>query len=110
METEPVMFCCEDCRSMLNEKCFVDPKTGEIYSVCAVCRWNRKNPIVPGKTKRPQGLHRPSTPNQVASVIPSCAWKVLNQREASNVRTWYRAKLVYHYSYKRIKLNAKALS
>lgn len=95
---------------MLNEKCFVDPKTGEIYSVCAVCRWNRKNPIVPGKTKRPQGLHRPSTPNQVASVIPSCAWKVLNQREASNVRTWYRAKLVYHYSYKRMKLNAKALS
>lgn len=109
-DKEPVMFCCEECRSMLNEKCFVDPRTGEIYSVCAVCRWNRKNPVLPGKTKRLQSVYRPSAPNLFASIIPSCAWKVMNQREASSVRSWYRAKLVYHYSYKRMRLSTKDLS
>lgn len=33
----PVTFYCRSCKMMLNEKCFLDVKTGELKSICSMC-------------------------------------------------------------------------
>ena len=31
------MFYCKQCKTMLNEKCFVDRETGHLNSICSMC-------------------------------------------------------------------------
>lgn len=33
----PLMFYCRGCKTMLNERCFYDPHTGNLNSICTMC-------------------------------------------------------------------------
>ena len=35
--SNPTMFYCKQCKTMLNEKCFLDSDTGNLNSICSMC-------------------------------------------------------------------------